>query len=159
MSLRVLVREAHVLIVMTRKQQCLRSKGISCIDKSPITMCYWKITNLHVRITSSILKVAWSVECTRFSRMTAYRLIARNTFSPPPPPGWIVETMFFWSPMSDEYFGRLIATGEWGVCLLSSCKVRYPHNEIHFFKSSKVKVLSLDIKYIMFFGVTVQKID
>ena len=29
-------------------------------------------------------------------------------------------------PMIGEYFGRLIATGEWGVCLLSSCKVRYP---------------------------------
>ena len=26
------------------------------------------------------------------------------------------------SPMSGEYFGRLIATGEWGVCLLSSVK-------------------------------------
>jgi len=25
--------------------------------------------------------------------------------------------------MSGEYFGRLIATGEWGVCLLSSYKV------------------------------------
>jgi len=33
------------------------------------------------------------------------------------------------SPMSGEYFGRLIATGEWGVCLLSSCKVRYPQNK------------------------------
>jgi len=31
--------------------------------------------------------------------------------------------------MSGEYFGRLIATGEWGVCLLSSCKVRYPQNK------------------------------
>jgi len=28
--------------------------------------------------------------------------------------------MFFSEiPMSGEYFGRLIATGEWGVCLLS----------------------------------------
>jgi len=62
------------------------------------------------------------------------------------------------SPMSGEYFGRLIATGEWGVCLLSSCKVRYPQN-IYFFKSSKVKFFSLDIKYMMFFGVTVHAID
>jgi len=36
--------------------------------------------------------------------------------------------------MSGEYFGRLIATGEWGVCLLSSCKVRYPKNIYFFFK-------------------------
>ena len=56
--------------------------------------------------------------------------------------------------MSGEYFSRLIATGEWGVCLLSSCKVRYPQN-----KSIKVKMLSLDIEYMMFFGVTVQEID
>ena len=61
--------------------------------------------------------------------------------------------------MSGEYFGRLIATGEWGVYLLSSCKVRNPQNKNIFFKSLKVKVLSLDIKYMMFFGVTVQKID
>ena len=39
--------------------------------------------------------------------------------------------------MSDEYFGRLIATGEWGVCLLSSCKVRYPQNK----KSLMVNIL------------------
>ena len=38
--------------------------------------------------------------------------------------------------MSGQYFGRLIATGEWGVCLLS-----------------------LDIRYMMFFGVNVQEID
>ena len=43
------------------------------------------------------------------------------------------------SPMSDEHFGKLIATGEWGVCLLSSWKVCYPQNI--FFKSSKVKVI------------------
>jgi len=34
--------------------------------------------------------------------------------------------------MSGEYFGRLIATGECGVCLLSSCKVRYPKTIIFF---------------------------
>jgi len=28
-----------------------------------------------------------------------------------------------------------------------------------FFKSSKVKILSFDIKHIMFFGVTVQEVD
>ena len=56
--------------------------------------------------------------------------------------------------MSGKYFGRLIATGEWGVCLLSSSKVRYPQN-----KSSKVKLLSIHIKYMMFFGVTVQEIE
>ena len=50
--------------------------------------------------------------------------------------------------MSGEYFSRLIATGEWGVCLLSSCKVRYPKNKNIFKKSLKVKILSLDIKYI-----------
>ena len=61
------------------------------------------------------------------------------------------------SPMSDEHFGKLIATGEWGVCLLSSWKVCYPQNI--FFKSSKVKILSLDIKYMMYFGVIVQEID
>ena len=54
----------------------------------------------------------------------------------------------------DYNYSRLIATGEWGVCLLSSCKVRYPQN-----KSLKVKMLSLDIEYMMFFGVTVQEID
>jgi len=32
------------------------------------------------------------------------------------------------SPMPGKYFGRLIATGEWGVCLLSSYKVRDPQN-------------------------------
>ena len=57
--------------------------------------------------------------------------------------------------MIGEYFGRLIATGEWGVCLLSSSKVRYPKKR----KSLKVKMLSLDIKYTMFFGVIVQTID
>ena len=61
--------------------------------------------------------------------------------------------------MSDRYFGRLIATGEWGVCLLSSCKVRYPQNKNNFQKTSKVKILSSDIKNMMLFGVTVQEID
>ena len=61
--------------------------------------------------------------------------------------------------MSGEYFGRLIATGEWGVCLLTSCKVRYPQNKNIFNKSSKVKMLFLEIKYMMFFDVTVQEID
>jgi len=53
----------------------------------------------------------------------------------------------------------LIATDEWGVCLLSSCKVRYPQNKNICLKYSKVKILSLDIKYMTFFGVTVQTID
>ena len=61
--------------------------------------------------------------------------------------------------MPGEYFGRLIATGEWGVCLLSSCKVHCPQNKNIFEKSLKVKILSLDITYVMFFGVTVQEID
>ena len=60
--------------------------------------------------------------------------------------------------MSGEYFGRLIATGEWGVCLLSSCKVRYSQNKNIFEKSLKVKNLSLCIKDMLFFGVTVQEI-
>ena len=47
--------------------------------------------------------------------------------------------------MSGEYFGRLIATGEWGVCLLSSCKVRYPQTNNNFQNSLKVKMLSSDI--------------
>ena len=48
------------------------------------------------------------------------------------------ETMFFSeSPMSGEFLGRLIATGEWGVCLLSSCKVRYPQNKIKILKTLK----------------------
>jgi len=59
--------------------------------------------------------------------------------------------------MSGEYFGRLIATDECGVCLLYSCKVRYPQIKNIFFKSSRVKVLSLGIKYMMFFGVIVQE--
>jgi len=63
------------------------------------------------------------------------------------------------SPISGEYFGRLIATGEWGVCLLSSCNVRYPQNKDISKKSSKVKMLSLYIKYMMFVGVTVHEID
>ena len=45
--------------------------------------------------------------------------------------------------MSGEYFNRLIANGEWGVCLLSSCKVRYPQNKNIFEKSLKVNFLSL----------------
>ena len=58
--------------------------------------------------------------------------------------------MGIFETMSGEYFGRLSATGEWGVCLLSSCKVR---------KYLKVEILSLDINYMMFFGVTVQEAD
>ena len=45
--------------------------------------------------------------------MKSIRLRARNTFA-------------------GECFSRLIATGEWGVCLLSSCKVRYPKIKIFF---------------------------
>ena len=86
-----------------------------------------------------------------------FRLRARNTFAPP----WGIFETFFSSesPISGEYFGRLIATGEWDVCLLSSCKVRYPKNKNSFKKYCKVNILSLDIKYMMFFGVTVQDID
>ena len=69
------------------------------------------------------------------------------------------DNVFSESPKSGEYFGRLIATGEWGVCLLSSCKLRYPKNKNLFEKSLRVKMLSLNIKYKMFFGVTVQEID
>jgi len=39
------------------------------------------------------------------------------------------------SAMSGEYFGRLIATGEWDVCLLSSFKARYPKNNNNFQKT------------------------
>ena len=61
--------------------------------------------------------------------------------------------------MSGEYFGWSIATGEWVVCLLSSCKVRYPQNKDICKIVLKVNILSVDIKYMMFFGVTVQGID
>ena len=61
--------------------------------------------------------------------------------------------------MSGEYFRRLIATGEWGVCLLSSCNVRYPQNKNNCQTTLKVIILSSDIKYMMLFGVTVQEID
>ena len=57
--------------------------------------------------------------------------------------------------MSCEYFGRLIATGEWVfVCYLP---VKYV--TLIFFKYLKVNILSLDIKYMMFVGVSVQEID
>ena len=88
-----------------------------------------------------------------------YRLRARNTFALPQPRGEFSRQCFSESPMAGEYFGRLIATGECGVCLLYSCKVLYPQNKNILEKSLKVKLLSLDIKYMMFFGVTVQEID
>jgi len=47
--------------------------------------------------------------------------------------------------MSGEYFGRLIATDECGVCLLSSCKVRYPQNKKYFFKSLQKLTVYLQI--------------
>ena len=84
------------------------------------------------------------------------RLRARNTFAPPQ--GEFLRQWFSESPISDKYFGRLIATGKCGVCLLSSCTVRYPKTN-YFFKSLKVKMLSLYIKCMMFFGVTIHKID
>jgi len=37
------------------------------------------------------------------------------------PQGEFSRQCFSESPMSGDYFGRLFATGEWGVCLLSSC--------------------------------------
>ena len=40
-------------------------------------------------------------------------------------------------PKSGEYFGRLIATGEWGVYMLSTCKVCYPQNKNIFLKIFK----------------------
>ena len=61
--------------------------------------------------------------------------------------------------MYGEYFDRLIATGECGVCLLSSFKVRYPQNKMLGLKSLKVKMVFLNIKYMMFLGVTVREID
>jgi len=47
-----------------------------------------------------------------------------------PTPGGIWRQCFSESSMSGKYFGRLIATGEWGVRLVSSCKVRYTQYEI-----------------------------
>ena len=61
------------------------------------------------------------------------------------PQGEFSRQRFSERPMSSGYFGRLIATGERGVCLLSSCKVRYPQNKNSFEKSLMVKILSLDI--------------
>jgi len=59
--------------------------------------------------------------------------------------------------MSGEYFGRLIATGEWGICLLSIKRVTFKiKNKKNLLK---VKILSLDITYMVFFGVTVHEID
>mgnify|MGYP006890234769 CR=1 FL=1 len=46
------------------------------------------------------------------------RLRARYTFAPPR--GIFRDNVFSERPMSGKYFGTLIATGEWGVCLLSS---------------------------------------
>ena len=89
-------------------------------------------------------------------KSTPIRLRTRNTFAPNS--GNCRDNGFSESPLFGEYFGKLNATGEWGVCLLSTCKVRYPKNKI-IIKSSKVKILSFDIKHIMFFGVTVQEVD
>ena len=66
------------------------------------------------------------------------RLRARNTFAQ----GEFSRQCFSESTMSGEYFGRLIATGECGVCLLYSCKVRYPQNKDILKKSLKIKILS-----------------
>ena len=70
------------------------------------------------------------------------RLRARNTFAPPLQ-GEFSRQCFSESPISGEYFGRLIATDERVICLLKL----------------KFKFLSSDIKYMMLFGVTVQEID
>ena len=87
--------------------------------------------------------------------MSRYRVRARNTFAPLK--GNLSRQCISQSPMSDEYFGRLIATGEWGVCQLPSGKVRYTEN--NFQNVLKVKIISSYIKFMMFFGVTVQEID
>jgi len=72
------------------------------------------------------------------------RLRARNTFAPP--------RAFSESPMSGEYFGRLIALASGAfVCYLA---VKYVTLKIKIVLS-----LSLHIKYMMFFGVTVHEID
>ena len=67
--------------------------------------------------------------------------------------GGFSRQCFTESPMSGEYFGRLIATGEWGVCLLSSCKERYPPNKNIFWNALKVKQFSSENRYVMFFDV------
>jgi len=51
-----------------------------------------------------------STKCT-----ITYRLRARNTFASPQ--GKFSRQCFSESLMSGEYFGRLIATGEWGCYL------------------------------------------
>ena len=67
-------------------------------------------------------------------KIRIYSLKAKNQkhIRPPPPPytHTFSRQYLYESSMSGEYFGRLIATGEWGVCLLSSCKVRYPQNNL-----------------------------
>ena len=55
------------------------------------------------------------------------------------PQGEFSRQRFSERPMSSGYFGRLIATGERGVCLLSSCKVRYPQITIICFKFQSLK--------------------
>ena len=87
--------------------------------------------------------------------MSPYRVRARYTFATPK--GNLSRQCISQSPMSGEYFGRLIATGEWGVCQLPSGKVRYTKN--NFQNVLKVKIISSYIKCMMFFGVTVQEID
>ena len=80
-----------------------------------------------------------------------FRLRVGNTFAPPC--GNFRDNVFSGSPMSGEYFDRLIATGERDVCLLSSCSLPSKYFSL------KVYILSSDNNYMMYFGVNVQEID
>jgi len=77
----------------------------------------------------------WPRSTDKVRQLLIVKLSARNTFAPP---GGIFETMYFLKQIVWRVFWQVDSNVEWGVCLLSSCKVSYPHNKI---------------------GVTVQAID
>ena len=74
--------------------------------------------------------------------------------------GGIFETMFFLKAqcLASILVGWLQLASGVVVCYLA---VKYVTIKIKIFwkKSLKVKILSLDITYVMFFGVSVQEID
>ena len=88
-------------------------------------------------------------------KITTNRLRARNTFAPP---GGIFQTMFFLKAqcLASILVGWLQLASEAFVCYLAVKYVTIQIN-IYFLNSLKIKILSLDIKYMMFFGVNVQE--
>ena len=59
------------------------------------------------------------------------------------PQGEFSRQCFSESPMSGEYFGRLIASGEWGVCLLSN-GFNYQHFILRHIHSFKISIFQLN---------------